>query len=182
MAVDKNLPAMLDEKAYTIHVCFQSKPGQVPAPLKPKGQLIEDVFNSESTPEPIRDGWYTYVTNIQGLKPGMLVTVPVKAVGNYGWTEKYLGNVYPNRIRVAVIMAVDDEVTIEPNSDIRYHWVIGAIDLTHYNELIDRNHVLESQYASAYKHNARRQFASQVLAQLPEDARVGITALLRGEK
>ena len=23
MAVDKNLPAMLDEKAYTVHVCFQ---------------------------------------------------------------------------------------------------------------------------------------------------------------
>ncbi len=24
MAVDKNLPAMLDEKAYTVHVCFQN--------------------------------------------------------------------------------------------------------------------------------------------------------------
>ena len=42
-------------------------------------------------------------------------------------------------------------------------------------------HVIENQYASAYKHNARRQFADAVLAQLPADARNGITALLKGE-
>ena len=184
MAVDKNLPAMLDEKAYTVHVCFQHAPDTIPASEPAKAKASQPVQAAgvsmfDETPHANR---FTYVTNIQGLQPGMLVTVPVATREPSNWTEKHLGNVFPNRVGVAVIMAVDDEVTIEPDSDIRYSWVIGIVDLAGYNELIDRNKLLERQYASAYKHNARRQFAAAVLAQLPDSARNDIAALLKGEK
>ena len=185
MAVDKNLPAMLDEKAYTVHVCFQHAPDTIPgsAPTKaakaPQPVQAAGVSMFDETPHANR---FTYVTNIPGLQPGMLVTVPVSTREPSNWVEKHLGNVFPNRVGVAVIVAVDDEVTIEPDSDIRYSWVIGIVDLAGYNELIDRNKLLERQYASAYKHNARRQFAAAVLAQLPDSARNDIAALLKGEK
>lgn len=181
MAVDKNLPAMLDEKAYTIHVCFQNAPDQAPGtmatnPAPRRAQAEESSMFSDAIPT----ARFTYVTNIPNLQPGMLVAVPVATREPSSWTEKHLGSVFPNRVGVAVVMAVDSEVTIEPDSEIRYSWVIGTVDLAHYNSVIDRNRVIESQYASAYKHNARRQFADAVLAQLPADARDGITALLKG--
>lgn len=183
MAVDKNLPAMLDEKAYTIHVCFQNAPDQAPGTMATKGSNPRRVQDEESSmfSDAIQTARFTYVTNIPNLQPGMLVTVPVATREPSSWTEKHLGSVFPNRVGVAVVMAVDSEVTIEPDSEIRYSWVIGTVDLTHYNSVIDRNRVIENQYASAYKHNARRQFADAVLAQLPADARNGITALLKGE-
>ena len=183
MAVDKNLPAMLDEKAYTIHVCFQNAPDQAPGTMATKGSNPRRVQDEESSmfSDAIPTARFTYVTNIPNLQPGMLVTVPVATREPSSWTEKHLGSVFPNRVGVAVVMAVDSEVTIEPDSEIRYSWVIGTVDLTHYNSVIDRNRVIENQYASAYKHNARRQFADAVLAQLPADARNGITALLKGE-
>ena len=186
MAVDKNLPAMLDEKAYTVHVCFQHAPDTIPgsAPAKaakaPQPVQAAGVSMFDEMPHTNR---FTYVTNIPGLQPGMLVTVPVATREPSNWTEKHLGNVFPNRVGVAVIMAVDDEVTIEPDSDIRYSWVIGIVDLDDYNELIDRQYASAYKHkASAYKHNARRQFAAAVLAQLPDSARNGIAALLKGEK
>ena len=141
MAVDKNLPAMLDEKAYTIHVCFQNANDQAPGMMavKEASPAPRRVQAEESSmfSEPASTTRFTYVTNIQGLKPGMLVAVPVSTRETADWTEKYLGNVFPNRVGVAVIMAVDDEVTIEPDSEIRYSWVIGTVDLTHYNSVID---------------------------------------------
>lgn len=189
MAVDKNLPAMLDEKAYTIHVCFQNAQTQTPGTMatkesNPAPRRVQDEESSMFS-DAIPTARFTYVTNIPNLQPGMLVAVPVAVPvakrEPSSWIEKHLGSVFPNRVGVAVVMAVDSEVTIEPDSEIRYSWVIGVVDLTHYNSVIDRNRVIENQYASAYKHNARRQFADAVLAQLPADARNGITALLKGE-
>ena len=187
MAVDKNLPAMLDEKAYTIHVCFQNAPDQAPGTMatkesKPAPRRVQ-AEESSMFSDAIPTARFTYVTNIPNLQPGMLVPVPVPVATREpsSWTEKHLGSVFPNSVGVAVVIAVDSEVTIEPDSEIRYSWVIGIVDLTHYNSVIDRNRVIENQYASAYKHNARRQFADAVLAQLPADARNGITALLKGE-
>ena len=80
MAVDKNLPAMLDEKAYTVHVCFQHAPDTIPGSAPTKAakatQPVHDAGVSmfDETPHANR---FTYVTNIPGLQPGMLVTVPV---------------------------------------------------------------------------------------------------------
>ena len=187
MAVDKNLPAMLDEKAYTIHVCFQNAPDQAPGTMATKEsnpaprRVQAEEASMFSDAIPTARFTYAYVTNIPNLQPGMLVAVPVATREPSNWTGKHLGSVFPNRVGVAVVMTVDSEVTIEPDSEIRYSWVIGTVDLTHYNSVIDRNRVIENQYASAYKHNARRQFADAVLAQLPADARNGITALLKGE-
>ena len=77
MAVDKNLPAMLDEKAYTIHVCFQKAADQAPgmmaakeaSPAPRRAQAEESSMFSEAIPT----ARFTYVTNIPNLQPGMLV-------------------------------------------------------------------------------------------------------------
>ena len=175
MEVGKNLPAMLDEKAYTIHVCFQHAPDTIPGSVLAKAKAAQ-ADTSHMFNETLQANRIAYVINIPGLQPGMLATATDSTREPSNLVEKPLGNVCPNRFGVAVIVVVDDEVTIEPDSDIRYSWVIGIVDLDDYNELIDR------QYASAYKHNARRQFAAAVLAQLPDSARNDIAALLKGEK
>ena len=123
MAVDKNLPAMLDEKAYTVHVCFQHAPDTIPGSAPAKVAKAPQPVQADTggmfgeTPHANR---FTYVTNIQGLQPGMLVTVPVATREPSNWTEKHLGNVFPNRVGVAVLITVDDEVTIETDSHTRY--------------------------------------------------------------
>jgi len=81
MAVDKNLPAMLDEKAYTIHVCFQNAPDQAPGTMATKGpnpapRRVQDEESSMFS-DAIPTARFTYVTNIPNLQPGMLVAVPV---------------------------------------------------------------------------------------------------------
>ena len=94
MAVDKNLPAMLDEKAYTIHVCFQNVPDQAPGTTATKGSNPRRARAEESSmfSEAIQTARFTYVTNIPNLQPGMLVAVPVATREPSNWTEKHLGS------------------------------------------------------------------------------------------
>ena len=186
MAVDKNLPAMPDEKAYSIRVCFQHAPDTIPGSAPAKAAKAPQPVQADAGSmfnETLQANRITYVIGIPGLQPGMLATAPDSTREPSNLAEKPLGNVCPNRFGVAVIVVVDDEVTIEPDSDIRYSWVIGIVDLDDYNELIDRQYASAYKHkASAYKHNARRQFAAAVLAQLPDSARNDIAALLKGEK
>lgn len=178
MAVDKNLPALLDEKAYTIRVKFQhmAEGAQVAAPpRKVSTDQSPSMFMDEPTP---LANCHTYITNIPGILPGMLVVVPVAAQDPRDWTKDSLGEIFPNRANVAIVVGVDTEVMIEPDSEIKYAWVAAVVDLTDYNKTIERNRELDKKYATAYKHNARRQFASHILAQLPSEERESIQKLL----
>ena len=101
MAVDKNLPAMLDEKAYTILVCSQNAPDQAPWTMvtkesKPAPRRVQ-AEESSMFSDAIPTARSKYVTNIPNLQPGMLVAVPVAVPvatrESSSWTEKHLGNV-----------------------------------------------------------------------------------------
>jgi hypothetical protein len=149
--MDKNIVALLDTKANTVHVLYQH---------------CTDA-----------DQAVTYVTNHE-LSPGDLVLVPTKvdaAKGNHReWLQQYTAGVFPDRISVAVVIQVDPEVTIEPQSPIKYKWVIGKICLNAYKETMARNEELEGTLYQAYKSNLRRGFAVQTLAGLPDEVQKNV--------
>lgn len=151
--MDKNMSALLDENACTIHVRYQH----------------DDLVQGTS---------YTYVCQDKSVKPGDLVLVPTSNRQPKDWTKEFTGSVYPNRITVAIVQSVDEDVQIEPNCDVKFFWVIGKVDLAAYDALMLRNKGVEDVLQEAYKHNMRRSFAAQALAGLPEAVQLQITSSL----
>jgi len=146
--MDKNIAAMLDQSAYTINVRYQ---------------------HDESDGKPL-----TYVTNIQGIQAGDIVLVPTANRQPKAWLEGAMAGLHPLRATVAVVVSVDEDVMIEPNSDIKYHWVASKLDLTTYRQLMDRNAQVEQVIGASYKANVRRAFANEMLNCLPAEARMSI--------
>ena len=157
MAVDKNLPAILDDSAFTVHVRFQHSEGSTT---------------------------YLYVSNIQSLKVGDVVVVstssPSRPAGE--WLKEHLGELFPDRLDIAIVVQVDNEVLIDPGRQIKYTWIVSKLDLSYYNALSIRNKDIESKYASAYKLNMRRQFAAGIRASLPSDELEALQKLLGSNK
>lgn len=89
---------------------------------------------------------YTYVTNM-ALEPDDLVVVDSAGA-----------------LKVAKVVQVDDDLEIQPNSTIKYKWVIDKIDTKPYNADMERNSEIERRLAGAYRQNARAAFAQQFLA------------------
>ena len=103
---------------------------------------------------------YTYVTDLD-LKAGD--TVVLDAQG---------------KICVAYVVVVDQTCSIEPNSNIRYKWVIGKVDLEAHEANTQRNAEIENTVAKAYRKNLRRSFAQQILAGVDDANRDHLTKLL----
>jgi hypothetical protein len=91
---------------------------------------------------------YTYITHLD-VVIGNYVVVP--AGENDCW-------------KVAVVEAVHDDLNIEPNSDIKYKWVVSVIDVNAFLENQDRNEKIEKILAASYRTNARAAYANQFLA------------------
>jgi acetolactate synthase small subunit len=104
---------------------------------------------------------YTYVTHL-ALEVGDLVVVPS---GNH------------NSLKIAEVMTVDDDLEIEPNSDIKYKWVADVIDVKAARENRDRNMEIEKMLASTYRVNARQAYAQQFLS----NADPKVIALVKGQ-
>jgi hypothetical protein len=137
MAVDKNVAALLNEKARTIQVQFQYLRGK-------KFQA------------------YTYVTDLpiavrladsgeadspalwsEGLKVGSKVLVPTGIRTNNKYVGDEPGSVMllePGvRMSVAIVTGIDDCVAIQPEDYIAYKWVICEIDVSNYFATKQRN-------------------------------------------
>lgn len=151
--MDKNMSALLDENACTVHVHYQ-----------------HDDAATAST--------YTYVSPNKLIKAGDLVLVPTTNRQPKTWVQSAMPSVYPNRLSVAIVDRVDEDVQIEPNSEVRYFWVVGKIDLGEYDALMQRNKGIEEVLQEAYKQNMRRSFAAQALAGLPDAIQLQITSSL----
>jgi len=91
---------------------------------------------------------YTYITHID-LEVGNYVVVPA---GNN------------NVLKIAEVLSVDNELEIEPNSDIKYKWVVDVIDLKSARENRERNSAIEGMLAASYRVNARQAYAHQFLS------------------
>lgn len=67
-------------------------------------------------------------------------------------------------LKVAQISGVDDDLEIEPNSDMKFKWVIDIIDIEAARANQARNQEIERMLASTYRTNARQAYAAQFLS------------------
>ena len=146
--MDKNLVAFLDPSAYTIEVKF-ARSGKN----------------------------YIYVANASHgtIVPGTLVVVPVGTVDTTSQLFDLSDMVDDERLpavftapefKVVEVTDVHDTVSISPDSDTEYNWIIGALDLSPWCALMQRNEQLQSMAEDAYKRNLRKSFAERVLGEL----------------
>lgn len=191
MATEKNIAAFLDKTAYTVTVVYQfSSSGQVPKRLS----NIDDALDEPSG--------YDYITNIPGIQQGDFVIVPTTPERGYQDVKRVAvpaelqelisatgadnavcameGQTYEfaDRLSVARVIRVHKDVTAEPNSDIKYKWVVSRVDLMHYAKTMLRNAKLEATIQEAYKKSMRRSFADRILAELGADEQGEIKKLL----
>jgi hypothetical protein len=105
---------------------------------------------------------YTYITHFD-VKEGDCVVVPAGA---------------DDIFKVCEVSEVNEDLDIEPNSDIKYKWVIDVVDTDSAQENFRRNKEIESMLASTYRMNARQAYANQFLV----NADPKIIALVKGEQ
>jgi hypothetical protein len=149
--MEQNLPAFLRTDAKTVKVCF-----------------INDKFKDEDNREMTLLGKdfslspraYIYITDLV-LKVDDLVVVYAVGVP-----------------KVALVMEVDAEVDIQPNDKTAYKWVVCKVDFTAYLENLKKNSTIQRTVSQAYKKNTRKQFASLLLAELPEESRNELLTLI----
>ena len=88
---------------------------------------------------------YTYITDL-----------PV-AVGDYLVVD------VSGEFKVVCVSFVDEDLSIEPNADIKYKWVVAKIDLDYHNRNQQKNAEIEKLLKTAYVSNIRHAFRSQLL-------------------
>lgn len=95
---------------------------------------------------------YTYVTNLD-FALGDFVVVSV-----YRASEAF-----ENTLQVVCIVEVHNELRIEPNSDIKYKWIMAKLDTSVALENEAKNAEIEALLQNAYVSNIRKQFRQQML-------------------
>ena len=163
--MDKNIAAFLDKSAYTVSVSFKAGAGSKK---------------------------YTYICNIPGVKVGDWVVVDAPDFDNqiahlrHGIMpmqniEDWM-NEQPMQLagipKLVLVIGVDEDVNIQPNSDIAHGWVVAIIDLTAYRETLKRNSQITTLVADAYKASMRRSFAEQILGSMEAAGKEKLLALL----
>ena len=108
-----------------------------------------------------KDTLYTYVTDLT-LKAGDLALV-------HG---------YNGKLAVVTVVEAHDELMIEPNSDMRFAWIAGKVDLTQYEANVERNQTIEKTISESYKARMRQSFSEAIMAQLPAETSDAIKSLL----
>lgn len=104
---------------------------------------------------------YTYLTTDSNIKVGDDVVVRV------GPTPK-----------VVLVVAVDDNLDIAPNSETEYKWVVCRIDYDPYVKLLDDNAALKKLLSKGYQANMRKQFREAFVSGLPDDLKASVSGLL----
>lgn len=79
---------------------------------------------------------------------------------------------------VGVVVEVHDDLQIEPNSDILYKWVVAKLDVTAYQQNVERNTIIESTLTTTYRKSARRAFAQAMLSNATAEDRAKLQGVL----
>jgi hypothetical protein len=164
--MEKNIAALMREDTRTVHVSFDAREADADHQKMHEvmrggaGFAAVGLAKSKSPTEKV----YTYITTLP-LAIGDFVVVPAA-----------------EQMKVACVRRVDDSVTIEPNSDIKYAWVLCKVDLTLALADEKRNKEIEEAVGEAYKANLRRSFANTVMAGLDDASKERIAALIGGPK
>lgn len=106
---------------------------------------------------------YTYVTNL-ALVPGSLVLVQAA-----------------EKLSVATVVQVDDDVDIPADSSIKYDLVVQKVDLTDYLETKRQLAELEKALQDEYIRRARLSAREALLMSLDDAGRTRIQGLLGGK-
>lgn len=166
--MEKNIAALMREDARTVHVSFYEAPTPSAADEQTYKEMLTEAKRYGVSHQILKAPdarLYTYVTDMQTIAVGDCVVV--QAAG---------------QIKAASVRQVDEAVMIEPNSKMKFGWVLARVDLAPAIANEKRNAEIEEAVAEAYKVNLRRSFASSVLAGLDDASKDRITALIGGPK
>jgi hypothetical protein len=183
MARDKNIAALLNEKAYTVGVQFQHSLGKEFAEYT----FVTDlpVARISHTSEKVDDALVITPTMHPGIAIGGLVLVPTKMrKGSQYDNEKVDSTMLLEagiRMSVAVITRVDQEVVIQPDDNTEYSWVISSLAVDNYWLTKQRNAEVVALVQEAYTKNLRRTFAQQILSGLSDETASRIKLLLSSQ-
>lgn len=149
--MDKNAAAFIRNDVRTLLVAFIDS---------------EKGSTEEYTPEVIRQRAlpykkYTYLTIDQNIQAGDWALVSVRGI-----------------IKAVYVVSVSDELNIEPNAPVTYNFIIGRVDLTQYQSLVEQNAKISDMLRTSYQASLREGFRQTLLNGLPEDQRNNISLLL----
>lgn len=142
--MDKNIATFLREDTKTVGVRF------IQDTFDKNSQDYRAVTLLGSDDYRLSTKVYTYVTDLE-LKEKDLVVVFAQGVP-----------------KIVVVDRVDEEISIQPNDDVEYKWIVCKIDLTQYNENLMKNAEIVRTVGQSYKKNVRRQFQAMVTEGLEE--------------
>jgi putative ribosome biogenesis GTPase RsgA len=118
----------------------------IAAILREDAKTISVQFASETSSTHSRN--YTYVTHFD-VVVGDCVVVP---------------SGQDNVWKICLVSEVHGELNIEPNSDIKYKWVVDVINVQAAQDNHQRNRDIEKILANTYRVNARQAYAQQFLS------------------
>jgi hypothetical protein len=148
--MDKNIAALLREDVNTVKVQFTVTPYELRRALAAQGPIDPKTQ-------------YTYLTYLK-VEVGDMVLVTTS------------NSPVP---KVAFVTSIDDGVDIQPNSEIKYKWLVQKVDMTEFDANEARNAVIEETVTEAYKNNLRRSFAQQILSGVDDTKRLQLENLLK---
>jgi hypothetical protein len=127
--------------------------------LSEGARTIQVVFENNDLAKP-----YTYISDLP-LEKGDMVVVKTG-----------------DKISVGFVLRVDDDLKIEPDSDIKYHWIIAKVDTSYHEENEKKISEINELVKTAYRTNMKRSFAQQILSGLDEDSRERILSITSDPK
>lgn len=145
---------------------------------------LPDHFDLQPKPEPTRSS--SMERNLPALLRSDAKTVLVKFPGSKGYTYvthltlvvgDYVVVNAEKEIKIGQVIQVDDEVKIEPGSDIEYKWVIDVVNMAAHEINTKRNDDIQAEAATIIRGNLRRSFAQQVLGAAGDEQRQKLLVL-----
>jgi len=130
--------------------------------------LQEDVMTIKIVFDTSPDKLYTYKTRDK------TIVVDDYVVVNPGATE--------GRFNVGRVHSIDEVPDFDPESRLRYHWIVGKVDATEYNELVAMDERAYEMLINAEKHVARKKLMDMYTEALNLPNAEELVKLLQGKK
>lgn len=157
--MEKNIAAFLRSDTKTVGVRF----------FKSKFQKEEDVATMTilgadmNTTYDLSDKQYCYITNLD-LEVGDIVIVPVLSI------------CIPT---AAVVTTVDEDLNIDPNCNTEFRYVMGKLDKTYYEDLIQKNKEITDIVRESYKARVRTGFREMLLGSVDSKTKKALLSLTK---
>lgn len=81
-------------------------------------------------------------------------------------------------LKCAKVTSTPHELQIEPNSSITYKFIVGKVDTTQYNLLLESNSKIEEMLKTSYRTTLREGFRQTLLAGLDAEKQASLSIIL----